>query len=45
VAFYFNYNLHTVIISQIKTFDCKRLTRKMGIISEYLYLKIEKANI
>lgn len=41
-SFYFNYNLSTAIISQVRVFDGKRLTQKIGNISDYLYLKMKK---
>jgi len=45
VSFYFNYNFNTAIISQIKTFDSKRLFEKTGITSDYLHNKMKKATI
>ncbi len=42
IAFYFEYDLHTALIFQIKSYDSKRLIRKFGSISDYLYYKIKK---
>lgn len=43
MSFYFDYNLHSLIISQIRTCDSKRLVDKMGSISLYLHDKTKKA--
>jgi mRNA-degrading endonuclease toxin of MazEF toxin-antitoxin module len=45
VPFYFDYDISTVIISQIRVFDRKRLEHRMGSVSDYLFLKIKKAVI
>ncbi len=45
IPFYFNYDFHSAIIFQIKTFDGKRLRNLMGSISLYLNNKIKKAVI
>ena len=43
LPFYFDYDLHTFLIFQIRLFDSKRLIFNMGIISDYLYIKTKKA--
>jgi mRNA-degrading endonuclease toxin of MazEF toxin-antitoxin module len=45
VALYFNYDISTAIISQIRNYDKKRLFEKMGIVSDYLHSKIKKATV
>lgn len=40
-AIYFNDDLHTVRIAQIRTLDAKRLDEKIGTISEVLFSKIK----
>lgn len=42
LTFYFEYNLYSMLIFQIKAFDSKRLIRKIGTISNYLYRKTKK---
>jgi len=36
LSFYFEYELHTMLIFQIKCFDSKRLLKKMGTVSQTL---------
>ncbi len=45
VAFYVNYDFSTAVVSQMRTFDKKRLLKKIGNTSDYLYEKIRKAAI
>ena len=45
MAFYFEYGLHTMLIFQFKSFDSKRMTQKISVISDYLYDKTKKAVI
>jgi len=45
IAFYFEYDLHTMIINQIRNYDSKRLKNKMGTISNYLFDKTKKMTI
>ena len=45
VAFYFEYDLHTALIFQLKSYDSKRLTQKMGSVSDYIFNKIKKTTI
>ena len=45
MPFYFNYDLNSIIISQLKIFDSKRLLKKMDTISTYLFKKIMKKAI
>lgn len=45
VSFYFNYDINTAIVSQIRIFDRKRLVEKIGIISDYVYEKMKKTTI
>lgn len=45
MAFYFDYDLHTMLIFQFKSYDSRRLVRKMGTVSDYLYTKTKKAVI
>lgn len=45
VSFYFNYDLNTAKLSQIKTFDKKRLLRLIGNTSDYLHNKMKKATV
>jgi mRNA interferase MazF len=42
IPFYFEYNLHTLIVSQLRILDTKRLIKRMGCISNYLHLKTKK---
>jgi mRNA interferase MazF len=45
VALYFNYDISTAIISQIRNFDRNRLFERMGIVSDYLHSKMKKATV
>ena len=45
ISFYFNYDFHTAILSQVKVMDKKRLVKRMGITSDYLHTKMKKATI
>jgi mRNA interferase MazF len=45
VAFYFDYDLQSVVLSQIKVFDKKRLLQRIGRTSDYLQKKMKKATI
>jgi len=42
IPFYFDYDFHSVILSQIRIFDTKRLFKIKGKISDYLFSKIKK---
>ncbi len=42
VPFYFNYDLNSAIISQIKIFDTKRFFKVINRISDHVYLKIKE---
>ena len=41
-SFYFNENLNCVGFTQIRTFDAKRLTYRIGMVSEYVFSRIIK---
>ena len=43
VSFYFNYDISTALIFQIRSFDKKRLVQRIGRTSIYVYNKIKKA--
>lgn len=45
VCFYFDYNISSAIISQIKNFDYRRLLVKVGVTSDYLHMKMKKATV
>ena len=45
ISFYLNYDLNAAIISQIKTFDKKRLYKLIGITSNYLHERMKKATL
>ncbi len=45
VAFYFNYDFSTALISQVKLYDKKRLTKFIGNTSDFLHVKIKKATV
>jgi hypothetical protein len=45
ISFYFNYDLSTGNISQIKVFDKKRLLDRIGVTSDYLHMKMKKATV
>lgn len=45
MCFYFNYDFNTALIGQIKLYDKKRLYKNIGVVSDYLHLKIKKATI
>lgn len=42
-SFYFNDDVMTAKISQIKVFDKRRLSKRIGITSDYLHSKLKKA--
>ena len=42
VSFYFNYDLSTAILNQVRVFDKKRLLTYIGITSDYLHNKMKK---
>lgn len=43
VTFYFDYDISTAIISQIKVLDGKRLLNRITTVSDYVHQKIKKA--
>lgn len=45
LSFYFNYDLSTALIAQIKVFDKGRLVEKIGVTSDYLNMKMKKATV
>lgn len=45
ISFYFNYDISTALIFQVRSFDKRRLVQKIGRISMYVYNKIKKATI
>lgn len=45
VCFYFDYNISSAIVSQIKNLDSRRLLVKIGITSDYLHMKMKKATV
>ncbi len=45
ISFYFNYDISTALIFQVRSFDKRRLVQKIGRISVYVYNKIKKATI
>jgi mRNA-degrading endonuclease toxin of MazEF toxin-antitoxin module len=45
VSFYFNYDISTAIISQIRLYDKKRLIEKVGSVSSYIQRKMKKTII
>ena len=43
IPIYFNYGFHTVVVSEIRTYEKKRLENRIGSVSDYLLMKMKKA--
>jgi mRNA-degrading endonuclease toxin of MazEF toxin-antitoxin module len=43
IPIYFNYDFHTVVISEIRTYEKKRLENYIGKVSDYLLTKLKRA--
>ncbi len=43
IPFYFEYDFHTALVSQIRVYDRKRLIKRKGVVSTYLLMKMKKA--